>query len=124
MESVRRKTKGEIIKETFAYYDTNPKERRSVEQSTCKYNSHDGRKCAFSRCCIEGVNLKEGKSVRHAGVSDLDTILKPEYRGHSKTFWTALQTMHDTPTNWSEDGSTLAGRSFRQALLHIFEADD
>jgi hypothetical protein len=33
-----------------------------------------------------------------------DSLLIPEYNGHSLQFWSDLQYLHDTAINWTEDG--------------------
>ncbi len=39
----------------------------------------------------------------------LDDILFPRYRGHSSTFWSDLQSLHDIEANWNKHGLTEQG---------------
>lgn len=90
------KTQNEIIQETLDAYSKPG--TRAVEHGLCRYRTSDGRECAVGRC------LKNSKSFSHKSGSvgtvfrdeaNLDAAPKPEYRGHSISFWSLLQTLHD-----------------------------
>lgn len=107
----KMKTYLDVLNETVEFYskDTN---RRSISvDNKCLYNGPEGRKCAFSRCCLnanfhEGVNA--GFNLESLGFD----ILKPEY-SHllNSTFWNDLQSLHDLCKYWDKDGLTELGKS-------------
>ena len=67
---MERKTKTQIIEETFNYYNEDPS-RRAKSDGKCQYLDVSGNMCAFGRCEINPP-LSEGVSD---GVIDrIDTI--------------------------------------------------
>jgi len=42
-------------------------------------------------------------------VENLDEMLIPRYRGHSKEFWRNMQRVHDASKFWNEEGLTEEG---------------
>ena len=147
---MKRKTKRQIIKETFNYYRKDVS-RRSVgyygdygdelrRYQCCRYNSADGRHCAVGRVLKaqyrkQGVNLscnQEGLSKlvsRHLGLwvydknTDiyLDDMLKPSYRGHALQFWADIQGLHDGEAYWSDNDVTDTGIKRMKELLHKYD---
>ena len=47
----------------------------------------------------------------------LDSILKPEYRGHPLQFWENVQRFHDTADYWDETSLTPRGITYLNSLL-------
>lgn len=99
-------TEDEIVVETVQYYLEDPRRRASFlrdDVPVCAYETPDGsRRCAVGRCMrldMPGVNLKS----LCGGVDSLEKqlpclfeeALRPQYRGHSKVFWSSLQNIHD-----------------------------
>ena len=103
-------TKLEIIAETAAYY-SNPSNRGKKPEGGCFYLTKDGKMCAFGRCMIDPSylagygGLEDGEFLgANKGVTKHFTqeLLKPEYRGHNSSFWSALQNWHDDDSNFTE----------------------
>jgi hypothetical protein len=130
------KTPIEIIEETAAYYSKNLN-KRAVKMSyteegndesplfNCVYfDSDTGNKCAFSRCCKDGVSFikYEGRSAV-AVIDELGfDVLKPEYQGvKSGTFWSQLQRLHDLPRYWDNKGLTYAGQEYLKFLKNFYK---
>lgn len=113
------KSKAEIVVETLRYY--NLKNRGyNAEDEHCTYlDKSTGNKCAVGRCILdselEKVTAYEEEHIKECGGSpgtnslvtqftDFDSLLIPEYRGHSEEFWADLQYIHDSSHMWTEDG--------------------
>lgn len=120
------KTKIEIIKETVEYYSADVS-RRSIFVTElglykCMYNSPDGKQCAFARCA-EPIDSKyesysSDKLLLEAGIK----ILKPEYRHIvNKSFWHALQRLHDKHSHWGDRGLTEAGKTYVKKLMDKYK---
>ena len=113
------KSKKEIIEETAAYYNRGnrsvQKECNTNQPFNCLYIGPDGKRCAFSRCCLNSpaiLNLLkdfEGSPSRriidYAQKENFE-VLKEEYRGHETEFWNELQAFHDGADYWDENGLT------------------
>ena len=120
------KSKKEIIEETVAYIQANG---RAVElyvgttRTTCKYLTKDNKMCAVGRCLIDPESAPTGTVVRF--FPRLDSLLKPEYRGHPLVFWTDLQRLHDTTAHWDVcDGETRLseeGKKWVDSCLELYE---
>jgi hypothetical protein len=108
------KTKTEIIKETVNFYSEN---RRGVnEHGSCVYLTETGEKCAIGRCMVDPAAW-----IGAAGIDDVASyfpiendqvpigILKPDYDGHSISFWLDVQGLHDYNRNWDEHGLSPIG---------------
>jgi hypothetical protein len=125
------KTKIEIIAETYEAYKDASNRAIIGEYSACAYKLPDGRMCAFGRCEINPVisfnpnhtvggsvitrqiaarqSLTEEEALKASDQDVLDSLLKPEYRGHDSSFWLEIQRLHDTQEffnteTWSEKG--------------------
>lgn len=132
METIR-KTKLEILEETKNFYTEDPT-RRATSDNGCRYLTDDGRMCAVGRCLIPNSQLNvcylyndnfksatEAINVSVNNIKNLEEILKEEYRGHSKGFWSLLQSFHDREEHWSASGLTVEGKEFYQDLCRILE---
>lgn len=93
------KTMLEILNETIGAYTS--KTRAINASGCCVFLTHDGKMCAIGRCLITpgGLNV----------VEDLESILKPEYRGYPPAFWAALQVLHDHARFWNDEGLSDTG---------------
>ncbi len=117
----KTKSKAEIVLETAAAYIFST--RSSTLNDVCRYLGPMGRRCAFSRCCIDSpeVNEKLRSNENNDACTVLsncgEDILKPEYRGHTPGFWMGVQEMHDTSHFWDENGLTEYGEEYKQTLL-------
>lgn len=131
------KTKSEIIEEIAASYTSKNRSVMAVwnddgeEDTECRYFGPNGKRCAFSRCCLETdevinflaqeENIAADKVLEDAKKKGIE-ILKEEYRGHEYGFWTQLQCFHDKASNWDENGLTEKGVE-RKAFLLKFVSD-
>lgn len=111
------KTKIEIIDETVEFYKNNPRsvltpneDRRQV----CLYHGPDGKRCAFSRCCQQEIDLSEfeGQSCSSILQEMGDTVLQEEYRQHDATFWAKIQYLHDSKQFWKQNQLTASGHKY------------
>lgn len=93
------KTKTKIINETVAYYSEDTS-RRAVALGACFYYGNGGRMCAVGRCLIDPKAIQklikekgygDTDIVTLASVTDFQSSLKEEYRGHDVNFWESLQ---------------------------------
>lgn len=112
------KSKAAIVVETLRHY--NLKNRGyNAEVEYCTYlDKSTGNKCAVGRCILdselEKVSEYEQDHIKDTegspSVSKLseyfyfDSLLTPEYRGHSLQFWSDLQYLHDSSYMWTENG--------------------
>lgn len=123
-------TKTEIIEETAAFYNSgNRSTKEEIGGNNCAYLGDNGKRCAFSRCCIDSPEVNEFLDENEGGnANDLINtaeeegieILKPEYRGHSSKFWQQLQSFHDLSFNWNENGLTASGIEKKNDLIRAF----
>jgi hypothetical protein len=114
------KTKLDIIKETFDYYNEDPSRRAKVN-GRCEYLNSEGNMCAFGRCEINPPISETGNSDavdnRFSHEEEMNGALKEEYRGHSMEFWEELQDLHDSDFYWLEDKASEAGQSLYRSLV-------
>ncbi len=99
----------ETLNETAAAYTS---KTRGIDQySSCRYYTN-GTCCAVGRC------LQDPKRFAYVGGTvitfnrdhNLESSLKPEYRGYPMTFWRDLQWLHDNGDHWDENGLSEAGK--------------
>lgn len=113
-------TKTEIIQETADFYSADTS-RRSVKKygNVCYYlHPKTGNNCAVGRCLIDPKIIAESGLNNHAVCDlDLEDMLKPQYLGHSKKFWSDLQLFHDSSRNWDKNGLTELGQADLSGLL-------
>jgi hypothetical protein len=116
-----RKTKLEILKETYEYYSDPNKRGHNGER--CCYLTSDGKMCAVGRCLINPKKLQDlsGNTiislVHNNNKINLNLRLKPEYRGHSLEFWCSLQVWHDNSSNFDTDNINERGELAYQRLV-------
>lgn len=103
------KSKIEIIEETIAYYEEDPS-RRAMIGTSCAYKTDNGNMCAVGRCLTEQGLAFASEFANESDVyglyetnEGLDDILKEEYRGHELSFWSDLQSLHDTSSYWKAE---------------------
>ena len=114
-----RLTKLQIIDETVEYYSKNPRSvKREDGQSLACYYYHPitNAQCAFSRCTIKefkdkliDCNKYPLYYVIKKHEINVDTILQNKYKGHNEEFWTDIQNLHDSDSNWNELELTAVG---------------
>jgi hypothetical protein len=121
-------TREEIVKETIQYYRTH---RQAGDGNTCYYLMEDGSMCAVGRCMIEPSVGMRGTVSRLWDKNGLkiafeDSLLQPQYHGHSADFWSELQALHDNCEccYWipNEDGGqdlTSEGKTFCSEVLGV-----
>jgi hypothetical protein len=99
------KTEEEIIVETVKFYLEDLSRRAEDEiAGTCRYQTYDNKNCAVGRCMIKPIPPELVKTNTPVGfIYDLDSLLLPEYRGHSTKFWRFLQKIHDYQYYWIRD---------------------
>ena len=107
----QRKSQHEIIDFIANHYNTG---NRAVEAvgggNYCRYNTPDGKQCAFAIMCIEPETLPEGVGAS-AHLTNLGAeILKPEFRGYNFHFYNVIQHFHDKEEYWNENGLTDKGK--------------
>lgn len=122
-------TKKEIILETVEYYKTH---RRGItSHGTCVYGNEKNSKCAIGKVMnLESYNeLKNYEGdvedlLFNNDISDIDEILKDEYKNHELDFWMDLQHLHDGNSFWKKEskGSSLTamGQEEVNKLLKIY----
>ncbi len=112
------KTKVQIINETASFYNTSNRgvgvivNVEGLRETMCLYKTDSGNMCAVGRCLLpdsKAFNKLGGVMTVFEDEAEMDSQLQPEYRGHSKRFWTSLQCFHDDDCNWNEDGLTSLG---------------
>lgn len=97
----------ETLNETTAAY-TSKTRAVDPESGGCRYFAQ-GKCCAVGRCMLDPEVYKNYLgNVNRFG--DLDSLLKPEYRGFPIDFWLDLQDLHDWDGNWNETGLTTLGK--------------
>lgn len=92
----------------------------------------DGKRCGFSLCLIDEersilIQKKSDGFVPSMSEGEIESLLKPEFRGHSKDFWDSVQRFHDVKCNWNyDDDVTLSeqGRSFYGSILSCSAEDN
>jgi hypothetical protein len=131
------KTKLEIIQETQdAYPHTfcRAVDDYYLKSASCFYidtkdsqtgGEHDnGAMCAVGRCMLNpkkygGFAVSLHEALKPQG--GLDTLLKPEYRGHCVEFWGDLQSFHDDGENFTDGGLSVEGLGYLSELRTKWE---
>lgn len=132
----QQKTRLEILEETVAYYTEDVSRRSRDARGLCRYETVDGKHCAVGRCMIPGSMLdvsvqtraryKAKYSMLTAGssvsfITNLQAVLRPEYRGHGSPFWRCLQRLHDLSKLWTDDGLSELGHKRVQQLRRRYQ---
>lgn len=116
------KTQTDIVIETLQFYLADPARRAKTRGgNACFYAMplEPSHRCAVGRCMTEKAIKEFGSytgGVNHlnADHGPLDTLLREEYRGHSKAFWFSLQVLHDEDCYWTaDDAATLRRKSVK-----------
>ena len=113
------KSKAEIVVETLLHYNLKNRGYNRAAYNCTYLDKATGNKCAVGRCILdselEKVSEYEQKCLKKGNGSpsvsklaenfnDLDSLLKPEYRGHGIALWDDLQYIHDSSHLWTDDG--------------------
>ena len=129
---VKSKSKIEIIKETAEFYGNNPDKRAKLKKqdSNCVYLTKDGKSCAVGRCIKISIlksllgNNTTVRDLKNQFEENLDSILKPAYKGHSLKFWEQLQEFHDDNGNFDYEAKSLTDKGKAHELKLIREYGD
>lgn len=117
-------TKLEILKETFEFYNSNPK-KRGISSTTgkCVYlDLRTGKRCAIGRCLR--IPKIERKNSDFWSVTIALKYLMGRYRGNAENFWNLIQDFHDTKGYWTNKGITILGLERYELLTDIFSKED
>lgn len=128
-------TKVDIINETVEFYSADPKRRSyyidEENNPKCLYNGKNGEHCAVGRCLEDKYHEMGSElfgnsfAIRDFFVKNdcesLDEMLKEQYRGHERMFWSELQRLHDNPRNWIEIGISQIGQLFVDQLINQYK---
>ncbi len=77
-----------------------PGSRSVTPEGFCLYNGPDGKHCAFALMCSDPESLPERRLAITIIKESGDKILKPEFRGHSESFYAQCQHLHDSAHDW------------------------
>lgn len=125
METIKLKTKVEILQETADFYSEETNRRSQDASGSCIYIAKNGNKCAFSRCCKEdGKTIKfleeyneDSNVIDLEGTAGLDNLLKSEYHGHCVEFWQQVQSFHDDSYNFTAPkGLSVVGEALLSSM--------
>jgi len=112
----------EIIDETAEFYMEDVSRRAMNSTGGCNYVTQDGRCCAVGRCMLDPPKPDSDAAKKYASdFDDLDSLLKPEYRGHSIQFWGQLQDWHDSSAYWNDEGLIKAGQRALEELRELWK---
>jgi len=121
------KTTNEIIDETIAMINVHGRCMENGDSGTCMYRKGNHPGCAVGRCIIpekydSEIEFNDLSDVCDIMGLELDEFLIEDYRGHSMSFWSALQTLHDRPNFWDEDNKlTKDGEKFVKLIKEKYE---
>jgi hypothetical protein len=138
---MRQKSVTEIVRETVDYYTKNPRSRvqdlDDPHYPACYYfhPTTEGAMCAVGRCLdsehphVKAIRDNPADHKDNVGSveifydddNDIDDFLKEEYQGHSKEFWTDLQTLHDGNRFWGNLGITWSGQEKAEEIIRRYE---
>lgn len=88
-----RLTMEEILDETIENFSKNP--LGEIKKLCVTRDDGSLRLCAIGRC-LSFPRAWEGRVFP----SNIETELRPRYRGHPTWFWQALAVLHDCRSNW------------------------
>lgn len=121
---MKKKTIKEVVLETIEYYENNPERRAVSSIGYCEYyNRETGNMCAVGRC------MKDPTQNYHYGIVDLNKEgieieeedvhkeMKEEYSNIPIAVWQHLQSFHDLPDYWNENGLTEDGKKYKKVLI-------
>lgn len=120
--NIMQKTKSEIVDYIVYYFKTHTRATDAI--FGCMYQNKEGNRCAHSICLSdEGLEkiLKyghnDGSNAGDVIYRFTDNIHKEEFRGHSEAFWDAVQSLHDSDSNWVliEGGNELSAKGVKEA---------
>jgi hypothetical protein len=125
---MQKKTVKEVVLETIEYYENNP-ERRAVDSRSgvCMYHDKDtDNMCAVGRCMLDpkqGYNcgvLGLHKNSIEIEEEDVFKEMKEEYSNIAINVWQHLQSFHDLPDYWDENGLTQTGKEYKKILINKY----
>ena len=127
------KSKLEIIKETYEFYNLNPSQRAiAPSNNRCEYITEDGRMCAVGRCLVNPLKFDNRSINDDVFASCINSSkfskkvlknFKAEYQLNDPEFWYDLQQFHDTVANWTTNGITVTGKLNYNDLIEKYATD-
>lgn len=100
-----------VLDDTKEFYHKNPS-KRAIEPNGCVFETEDGRRCAVGRYLTK-------KDLKNIHGKDMNGGFGPElirpivssavFKRLPTYFWNDLQTFHDAPVIWDNDGITEIG---------------
>ena len=107
----------EIIQETVDYILENGR-AYDEKLDSCVYLTDEGLMCAVGRCLNNPDIYKESTEAVPGlckyGLIEVDSLLKPQYHGHSVEFWRDLQDFHDNDNNCDYEADRCDCRSLSE----------
>ena len=120
-------TKKEIINETVEFYSADVS-RRASSGTQCHYSIMKNgveKNCSVGRCMTpEAIECFKESFIGVHGIcirqkSSIDSVLRPEYHGHTEKFWSSLQKLHDEDMFWNDQGISAEGQAYVQKMLDV-----
>jgi hypothetical protein len=110
---MEKKTIEEVIRETFDYYQNNPRgmNLEGLTSSRCLYKTDKGYKCAVGRCLTDkAIDYLAETDALGASFNSVTTmplppnvvLFKEEYSDIPDSVWTRLQCYHDRHDNFHD----------------------
>jgi len=102
-----------IVLETIEYYENHPRSVRNEEgfnEPQCRYWGKDDEDhtihCAVARCMTKN-GQRHARSCESYSAEEFiyergDKVFYQRYQGHTESFWTGLQSLHDFKAYWIE----------------------
>lgn len=121
---MKKKTVKEVVLETIEYYENNPERRALSDVGLCLYYDNNTKNmCAVGRCMKDATQEYEcGIGGLHKGYTEIEEEdvhkeMKEEYSNIPITVWQHLQSFHDLPDYWDENGLTEDGKQYKESLI-------
>ena len=127
--STKPVTAKKLIETVVDYYSSNPSRRSLVYSkngvaSGCSYKSDTGNMCAvglFIEDHDKILGLDNSREITLWNETDLEDILRNEYKGFPLELWNDLQVFHDETSHFlPQGGLTSSGRDYVKRLYSIW----
>jgi hypothetical protein len=126
-KNMQKKTAKEVVLETIEYYENNPERRAVNKTGLCMYHDKDtDNMCAVGRCMIDPKqNYDCGVVGLHKNNIEIEEEnvfkeMKEEYSNIAINVWQHLQSFHDLPSYWNENGLTQTGKEYKEILINKY----
>ena len=114
MEARTKQEKFDLLEDTKKYYTEDVTRRSVTPRQHCAYSGatlnkvhSDG--CAIGRLLDEELKLYLDRCYKNKNVSDIWVYLPETVTSYGRPFLKHLQSFHDSPLNWNENGLTICG---------------